>query len=241
LVRQVNVLGYANESAEDGLEALRMWKSGRYGLVITDCNMPRMDGYELSREIREIEREAKRKETVIIACTANALKGEAENCFAAGMNDYIAKPVELSTLLMKLEQWLPIPDASDPGVRESPPIDLTVVAAFSGGNAAFEREVLVKFRDANDNDVMLLAAAIEAHDIARVMRAAHSIKGASGSIGAGPLAEASERLEAAARANDWAAVAANQDAFHREAARLSACLAILLQAAPEPADGTPRG
>jgi signal transduction histidine kinase/HPt (histidine-containing phosphotransfer) domain-containing protein/ActR/RegA family two-component response regulator len=238
LVRQVHVLGYANESAEDGLEALRMWRSGRFGLVITDCNMPRMDGYELAREIREIEREAKQEATIIIACTANALKGEAENCFAAGMNDYVAKPVDLSTLLMKLEQWLPIPDASGSEVRADPPIDLSVVTAFSGGNAAFEREVLAKFRDANDDDVTRLAAAIEAHDITQLIRSAHSIKGASRSIGADPLADASSRLEAAARANDWNSVAEHQDTFHREVARLSAYLAILLRAPAESADAS---
>ena len=241
LVRQVNVLGYATESAEDGLEALRMWKSGRFALVITDCNMPQMDGYELARTIREIECETKLEATVIIACTANALKGEAENCFAAGMNDYVAKPVELPMLLVKLDQWLPLPgDAHAPAAGGSPPIDRAVVAAFANGDESLEREVFAQFRKANNEDVMLLARAIEAHDIARVLQAAHRIKGASRSVGATPLAEAGERIEAAARANDWNAVASNQDAFHREAARLDAHLAGLGQTASESTDPSRR-
>jgi len=108
LLRQVRTLGYAAETAEHGIEALEMWKSGRFGLVITDCHMPQMDGYELARSIRKLESEAGRKRVPIVACTANALPGEAEACLAAGMDDCLVKPVELPQLLEKLEQWLPM-------------------------------------------------------------------------------------------------------------------------------------
>ena len=76
LVRQMNMLGYAAESAENGVEALAKWKSGRFGIVITDCNMPEMDGYELTRSIRELESASGGKRIPIIACTANALDGD---------------------------------------------------------------------------------------------------------------------------------------------------------------------
>jgi CheY-like chemotaxis protein len=108
LLRQVRTLGYAAETAENGIEALEMWKSGRFGLVITDCHMPQMDGYELARSIRKLESDAGRKRVPIVACTANALQGEAEACLAAGMDDCLVKPVELPQLLEKLEQWLPM-------------------------------------------------------------------------------------------------------------------------------------
>jgi PAS domain S-box-containing protein len=114
LLRQVQTLGYAAETAEHGVEALEMWKSGRFGLVITDCHMPQMDGYELARSIRKLEGNAGRKRVPIVACTANALQGEAAACLAAGMDDCLVKPVELPQLVEKLEHWLPAAAPSGP-------------------------------------------------------------------------------------------------------------------------------
>ena len=110
LMRQVNTLGYAAETAENGIAALEQLKSKRFALVVTDCNMPEMDGYELARTMRKIESATGLKRTPIIACTANAMAGEAEACLAAGMNDYLSKPVQLRALMEKLDHWLPLPE-----------------------------------------------------------------------------------------------------------------------------------
>jgi signal transduction histidine kinase/ActR/RegA family two-component response regulator len=115
MARQVSILGYATESAEDGFAALDLWSTGRFGLLITDCNMPEMDGYELARRIREVEARTGLPRTPIIACTANAMGGEAEKCRAAGMDDYITKPTQIPQLAEKLDQWLPLA----PKVREA--------------------------------------------------------------------------------------------------------------------------
>ncbi|ABE43747.1 response regulator [Polaromonas sp. JS666] len=98
LMRQVNLLGYAAESARNGVEALNLWKSGRFSLLLTDCNMPEMDGYELAKAIRALEAATAARHYPVIACTANAMGGEAEICLAAGMDDYLVKPVELKKL-----------------------------------------------------------------------------------------------------------------------------------------------
>jgi|GEM_PF-2246604 len=95
LVRQVHALGYAAESAIDGLEALAMWKSGRFGFLVTDVNMPGLDGYELARSIRGLEASAGAKRFPILACTANVMACELEVCPAAGLDDYTARPVGL--------------------------------------------------------------------------------------------------------------------------------------------------
>ena len=75
MLRQVATLGYAAESAEDGVQALQMWQRGRYAIILTDCNMPEMDGYELARRIRTLEAKRGGHRIPIIACTANALSG----------------------------------------------------------------------------------------------------------------------------------------------------------------------
>jgi CheY-like chemotaxis protein len=219
LMRQVHALGYAAESAENGLEALDKWQSGRFGIVITDCNMPEMDGYELARSIRKLESSNGSQRTPIIACTANALRGEAEVCFAAGMDDYLAKPMGLKELLKKLEQWLPIPAG---GADAAASLDRSALAAISGGDAAAERDILVDFRRANDDDTALLKRAVAASDMAQITRAAHRIKGASRMVGALGLAGVCDRIEEASRASDWNAIRAGMGAFQQEWMRLNA-------------------
>jgi CheY-like chemotaxis protein/HPt (histidine-containing phosphotransfer) domain-containing protein len=230
LKRQVTALGYASEEAQDGREGLEKWRSGRFGLVITDCNMPEMDGYELARAIRDEERGRPVPPTIIIACTANALKGEAENCFAAGMNDYIPKPVQLPKLLEKLDHWLPIPadgaaakaavEAAAATGDDAAPIDRSVLAQASGGDAELEREMLEQFRRFNAGDVARLAEAREGRDLEGVIHAAHRIKGAARTLGAMRLGAACERIEAAAREGDWEAVAGLRDALEAELVRV---------------------
>ena len=221
--RQVGALGYANESAENGREALERWSRGRYRLVITDVNMPEMDGYQLARAIRAKELADGAGHTVIIACTANALQGEAENCFAAGMDDYVVKPVELTKLHRKLEQWMP----------SAAPVDRAALADIVGEDANLQIEAVKRFMAASDQDASALIHAIDSHDLAAAVRAAHRIKGASATVGALALAEVAARIEAAASDGDWERVVGEREAFHRELARLSAYLIALASAAAE--------
>lgn len=235
LMRQVHALGYAGESAENGLEALEKWRSGRFGIVLTDCNMPELDGYGLARRIREFEAANGGKRTPIIACTANALGGEVEICFAAGMDDYLAKPVNLRELLEKLEQWLPISAAGTtsaasaaaaspaqmPDADAAAPIDRASLAEITGGDAAAERDILIDFRRVNDEDAAMLKRAVAESDMPQITRAAHRIKGASRMVGALRLADVCERLEAASRASDWDTIRAGMGTFQQEWARLN--------------------
>jgi signal transduction histidine kinase/HPt (histidine-containing phosphotransfer) domain-containing protein/DNA-binding NarL/FixJ family response regulator len=105
--RQLALAGYASETAEDGLDGLERWRSGRYALLLSDVHMPRMDGYQLARTIREEEARRGLPRTPIVALTASALKGEAERCLGAGMDDYLAKPVGIASLGVCLQRWLP--------------------------------------------------------------------------------------------------------------------------------------
>ena len=240
LMRQVHALGYAAESAVHGVDALEKWKSGRYGLLLTDCNMPEMDGYDLTHRIREIESSTGSGRTPIIACTANALDGESEKCMAAGMDDYLVKPVELSQILKKLDQWLPIPRQHAPTADAAvhiPPVaavgssvfDPTVLVAISGGDAADEREILKDFRGANDEDIAMLKRAVQNSDIAEFTRAAHRIKGASAMVGATELSSVCAGLENASRANDWATVLDGMGAFDNACEQLNTFLACVIE------------
>lgn len=103
--KQLTQLGYQPKIVSDGLAALEEWTTGEYDLLLSDCHMPRLDGFGLSEKIRAIEFKENRHRLPIIAITANALIGEAERCYAAGMDDYLSKPVKMSELKETIERW----------------------------------------------------------------------------------------------------------------------------------------
>ena len=109
---QLRLVGYASELAVDGVQALAMWRSGRYSLLLTDCHMPRMDGFELTANIRQSEPAGQR--LPIVAITANAMHGEAQRCRDRGMDDYLSKPLRMEDLVPMLEKWLPFSDLLGP-------------------------------------------------------------------------------------------------------------------------------
>jgi two-component system, NarL family, sensor histidine kinase EvgS len=158
------------------------------------------------------------------------LKGEAENCFAAGMDDYIAKPVQLPKLLEKLERWLPVPSkalvaAAAPVERKrdpssEPPLDRAVLAEISGGNEDLERQMLAEFKRFNAADVSHLFDALQKRHAKETINAAHRMKGASRTLGAVSLASLCEQIEAAARLGDWDAIAACRERLGAELERL---------------------
>jgi PAS domain S-box-containing protein len=106
MLQQLKVLGYAAEIAENGEVALTLWRQRRYGLVLTDCHMPAMDGFALTEAIRREESE-RGSYTPIVAVTANAMASEAKHCLSVGMDGYLAKPIQLAALQDMLEKWLP--------------------------------------------------------------------------------------------------------------------------------------
>lgn len=106
ILEQLNLLGYRGDIAGNGREALSLWLEKQYALILSDIHMPEMDGYQLARSIRTEEKKRNRDKTTMIALTANALKGEAEKCKAAGMDDYLSKPTPLKDLQLMLDKWL---------------------------------------------------------------------------------------------------------------------------------------
>lgn len=105
LSKMLERIGCQLDCAEDGLEALEMVRKHRYDLVLMDCQMPRMDGYEATREIRNLEATSGRQRIPIVALTANALEGDRQKCLDAGMDDHLPKPVKAQTLRDTLVEW----------------------------------------------------------------------------------------------------------------------------------------
>ncbi|HEX5693115.1 MAG TPA: ATP-binding protein, partial [Arenimonas sp.] len=216
VARQLALAGYASESAEDGRKGLEAWRTGRYGLVLSDVHMPVMDGYEFARALRAEEASRGLKHTPVVALTAAALKGEAERCLAAGMDAYLPKPVSIPELVAMLQRWLPhtVPLAGDvrpgnplPQLSGDPlPLDPAVLAPLTGGDPAETKALLDDFLAATAQDLQGLEAARAAGDLSAVARQAHKIKGAARLVGARPLAEAALAAEAAAKQADWAQV-----------------------------------
>jgi len=230
LVRQVNALGYAAEAAEDGMDALDMWATGRFAAIFTDCHMPELDGYGLARNIRACEQQNGHVRTPIIACTANVLGGEAERCLEAGMDDYLSKPVVLHQLAAKLDQWLPLRGASEQASDAPQPepgptcavLDRGRLALVVGDDPRRQEEALGKFREFIREDVAALERTLAEGDPEAVAHAAHRIKGAARTFGAEELGLIAERFEDAARAGEVATARAGMVDLQGALARLEA-------------------
>jgi CheY-like chemotaxis protein len=106
LLKQLETLGYSTFVAKDGEEGLRKWRDGSFDLVLLDCRMPVMDGFEMTRVLRSYESKHNQSPIPIVAVTANALHGEVDACFAIGMNDYLVKPLEIKSLEKVLKKFL---------------------------------------------------------------------------------------------------------------------------------------
>ncbi|CAO3419607.1 response regulator [Azospirillum endophyticum] len=117
--RQLTLLGHVMETAEDGAQALALWRAGGHGLLLTDCQMPEMDGMELARSIRAAEAAGGGPRLPIVAITANATENEAQLCLLAGMDDTLAKPVSLADLRRVIGRFLPLSDGEAREGKES--------------------------------------------------------------------------------------------------------------------------
>ncbi len=206
LSEQLNLLGYAADVAKDGAEALSLWRKGCYALLLTDCHMPQMDGFELTRTIRAEEPPGQRRP--IIAVTANAMQGEARRCLDVGMDDYLSKPLRLHELGPMLAKWLPRASGSTPVPIIDPPEqsscviwDATTLGQLIGKNPDKQRRLLNKFLINAQSQISDIVSAVQAGDLAHVMQVAHALKSASRMVGSLALGEHCMQIERASHAN----------------------------------------
>jgi PAS domain S-box-containing protein len=237
ILNQLHRLGFAAEIADNGGEAFKIWKERRFRVVLTDCHMPEMDGFELTAAIRA-DRERGGSTIPIVAITANALHGEAERCLAAGMDDYLSKPIELNSLANTLEKWFD---------EETNPIRPTVTAALARETAArandapVDREAFIRLMGSEDDAYMQsilelflsgmgdvpeqFANAREGRNLPELLKAAHSAKGGAASVAAVLLADSLHAIEEAAATADWERIGAGIAKFETELAALRSYVA----------------
>jgi len=213
--RQLNQLGYACESCADGESALVLWRQGRFGLLLTDLHMPRRDGFGLARAVREAEAAAGTKRLPIVALSATVSAEEVERSRAAGIDDFLAKPVPLALLARTLARYLPLP--------ESPTADPAPPAAV---DSVVDQGLIADFAQSTRHDLAELKTALARNDADAVAREAHRIKGASGLIGASQLVALAGRIETAARARTLGAAKAHIEEFEAAFARFGVMNAL---------------
>lgn len=186
-VRQLKKLGYRADVVDDGLAALKAFDLDRYDIVLMDCQMPLMDGYEATAEIRR--REATGRHTSIIAMTANAMVGDREKCIAAGMDDYITKPIQDEDLKRVLEQWSPpSPKKVEVNLRASlqetsPPVDLKRLLDAVGDEGQIPTEFVELYRSQMSEELNRLRTAIRSASAEEVIQLAHGCAGMNANCG----------------------------------------------------------
>lgn len=182
-LRQLERLGFEAEIAGNGAEAVERAMAERFDLIFMDCQMPVVDGLEATRRIRRHETQTGRR-VPIIAITANALSTDRENCFAAGMDDYVSKPVSMESLRSVVRRWLQ--------KSPSPLLDGARLAGLFAGNPAGQRDFL---EVASLTLQSLCTRIASTTDDRRLTVLAHELKGAAGNAGAVEIAQIAETLE----------------------------------------------
>ena len=220
--RQLTMLGYTLVIANDGEEALELLKSKSFAILLTDCHMPNMNGFELTQTIRKSE-EDKDTHFPIVAVTASVMKEEVDRCFASGMDDFIAKPMEMKKLKEILQKWMPVlehdaakvtneiasehasdnSEITDSGDEENGAIDPSALKSVFGDDEETFKEILNDFVEPASSNVSEIEAALNDHSADGVARAAHKLKSSSRSVGANELADLCQSLETAGNSDDW--------------------------------------
>ena len=205
IARALSVTGASVETVASGIDAVAKYASANYDVVLMDCHMPQLDGFETTREIRRLE--GPRERVPIIGVTAGTAAGMRRACLAAGMDDYIAKPFSLVTLRQRVAYWLargsssnnvhpppltiPIPD-NDAAVRLDPS-RLDELAREAGPAIALELSEI--FVHDMARRLAQLRTAIEQADLPAKLALAHAVKGACGNFGASRMALLAEDME----------------------------------------------
>lgn len=213
--------GLYADIAANGLEALEAIKISNdtqpYSIVLMDCQMPEMDGYDATRAVREGKAGEENKQLPIIAMTANAMQGDREKCTLAGMDDYITKPISISVLKAILIKWLLKAEILEPSNTKQPILkqptppqlplwDESDALHRLGNNDALLNKIIESFQNDGSKSFTSLVKALEANNAENTQLHAHSLKGSAGNVSALRLQKIAQYLEEAAQNKDLSQV-----------------------------------
>jgi PAS domain S-box-containing protein len=211
----------------DGILAVEAVQRRAYDAVLMDCQMPGMDGLAATRRIREIEAAVPGSRRVpIIALTADAVQGDREKCITSGMDGYVTKPIDASTLFATISLLVQSPATEVPSVPvvTEPPIDLNALLHRSMRDAAFAIKTLETFKKRAVEDVEVLRKSLLAGDARSVTRTAHNLKSVAAHVAAEPLRRIAAQIEQAGINGDLQLIGNHLDLLSKEAARCAACV-----------------
>jgi len=241
--RQLEKLGHGVDVVSNGREAVEAVARRRYDAVLMDCQMPEMDGYEATAEIRR--RDGPRGRTVIIALTAHAMQGDRERCLRAGMDDYLSKPVRSRELEALLERWTRIsyqaPEEGDaaPAFPPGSPVDVQCLREAAGGDDDSTQELARLYLKKTSEGIEKLGEAIRAGAVAEAERIAHSLAGSSATCGMVFLAPVLRALEGLSREGRLAEVETLLGDLEREFGKVRGFLQANFGCLAVGAGGTP--
>jgi two-component system sensor histidine kinase/response regulator len=239
-LNMLELLGCRVEVVGDGEAALRAVAASDYDLILMDCQMPTMDGYEATRQIRVREASSDGIHVPIVALTSNAMKGDREICLAAGMDDYLSKPFTQKQLAEALLRWLtPSPatnDVSVPPEATAPdsaagedPIDRQalepILAMERAGRTGLLRRIVGLYLEDAPGGIQALRDAVASREVEAARKAAHGLKSSSANVGALRLSGLCREMEEMARSGDLTAAVAKLQEIEREYERVAAALA----------------
>ncbi|HYH39169.1 MAG TPA: ATP-binding protein [Azospirillum sp.] len=235
-------LGHEADMVNDGQQAVEAFRNARYDVVLMDCHMPVMDGFEATRVLRALEREAAGRHVPIIAVTASVMEEDLKRCRAVGMDDWLGKPYSQQQLRAMIDRWTAGAEPPGPAAVPPPPpsgaplLDPEVLAELREAGRRTRADLLGRMATVflRDTEVKLaeIAAAAEAGDAALVQTTAHYVKGACGQVGARALAESFAGVEAMARNGRLAEVPAALPGLADAFAAVRAALESELEATP---------
>ncbi len=222
-VRSLEKMGYQVDVAANGAEALPAAFRGDYAAILMDCQMPVMDGYEATATIRRGE-QTRGRHTPIIAMTASAMEGDRERCLAAGMDDYLAKPLRSEALAAVLARWLGAAPGEEAEVTAPAPraaeLDSEILSHLVGMDESADFGLLEEVVDLLSRDtpprLAQMRQAVATGDAPALRQAAHALKGSAATVGATAMAAMSARLEDLGRTGELDGAGALLDELSEE-------------------------
>jgi len=208
-IKILNRVGYKVTAVGNGAEVLEAIDKDKFDLILMDIQMPEVDGYAATNEIRKLNNGYSK--IPIIALTAHALMGDRENCINAGMNDYLTKPIVANKLISKVDTLLKIDQYEPEPVAEVIQADLVIfdyerLKKVSMGDAEFEKELLTSFIEDIYAKLDKMTELINLKDTNKILGLAHTIKGASYSVGAQQLGDEAYAIELSCKSDDFESV-----------------------------------